>query len=184
MPIQNSPYKAFATLLNSSGHSVSPAELHGFLLGRSCAGAGFDVDGWMVDATEVLGAAPEDNVRQALIGLQEMVKGELTSDDMTVVLLLPSDDAPLGERAIALGQWCQGFLAGFGLTARDNEISTEAMEVLQDLAAVAQVQDALEDSEDGESDYMEVMEYLRVAPLLLFTECNKPAVPEPKPSLH
>jgi hypothetical protein len=113
-----------------------------------------------------------------------MVKGELTSDDMTVVLLLPSDDAPLGERAIALGEWCQGFLAGFGLTARDNEISTEAMEVLQDLAAVAQVQDALEDSEDGETDYMEVMEYLRVAPLLLFTECNKPAVPEPKPSLH
>lgn len=58
MPIQNSPYKAFATLLSSSGHPVSPAELHGLLLGRSCAGAGFDVDGWMVDASGVLGAPP------------------------------------------------------------------------------------------------------------------------------
>lgn len=131
-----------------------------------------------------LAPPPEDNIRQALIGLQEMVKGELTSEDMTVVLLLPTDDEPLTERAIALGQWCQGFLTGFGLGFRDGTLSEEANEVLQDLAAIAQVQDALEESEDGESDYMEVMEYLRVAPLLLFTECNKPAVPEPKPSLH
>ncbi|WP_213878261.1 YecA family protein [Pseudomonas sp. dw_358] len=184
MPIQNSPYHAFATLLNSSGHPVSPAELHGLLLGRSCAGAGFEIEPWLIDAAELLGAAPADNVRQALIGLQEMVKGELTSDDMTVVLLLPSDDAPLGERAIALGEWCQGFLAGFGLTARDTALSTEAMEVLQDLAAIAQVQDALEESDDGENDYMEVMEYLRVAPLLLFTESAKGSEPVVKPSIH
>ncbi|MBU6960478.1 YecA family protein [Pseudomonas sp. CVAP len=185
MPIQNSPYQAFATLLSTSGHPVSPAELHGLLLGRSCAGAGFEADGWLVDAAELLESEPQDNVRNALIGLQEMVKGELTSDDMTVVLLLPTDDAPLTERAVALGQWCQGFLSGFGLNCRDSSmLSAEATEVLQDLAAIAQVQDALEESDDGESDYMEVMEYLRVAPLLLFTENNKAAAQAAKPSLH
>ena len=184
MPIQNSPYYAFATLLSSSDHPISPAELHGLLLGRSCAGSGFDPDEWLTDAADLLGGELQDNIRNALIGLQEMVKGELTSDDMTVVLLLPGDDAPLGERAIALGEWCQGFLAGFGLIARDSALSAEAMEVLQDLAAIAQVQDALEESEDGESDYMEVMEYLRVAPLLLFTESKKPVEPAAKPSLH
>lgn len=187
MPTQNSPYKAFATLLASGGHPVSPAELHGMLLGRSCAGAGFDTESWFADASILLETEPQDNVRQALVGLQEMVKGELTSDDMTVVLLLPGDDEPLTERAAALGQWCQGFLSGFGLAAGDRVISPEATEVLQDLAAIAQVQDALEESEDGESDYMEVMEYLRVAPLLLFTECAKASaapVAEAKPSLH
>jgi hypothetical protein len=184
MPTSSSPYAAFAALLASNANPVSPAELHGLLLGRSCAGAGFDVDAWLVDATELLGGAPQDNVRQALIGLQEMVKGELTGDDVAVVLLLPSDDAPLGERAAALGQWCQGFLGGFGLSAGDKALSAEAMEVLQDLSAIAQVQNALEDSEDGENDYMEVMEYLRVAPLLLFSECAKPAAPVAKPSLH
>ncbi len=57
--------------------------------------------------------------------------------------------------------------------------------MLQDLAAISQVQDALEESDDGESDYMEVMEYLRVAPLLLFSETRKPAAPAAaKPSLH
>ncbi|PAA05490.1 YecA/YgfB family protein [Pseudomonas fragi] len=185
MPIQNSPYQAFVTLLTANGHSVSPAELHGHLLGRSCAGAGFDADALLVEAAELLAGEPQDNVRNALIGLQEMVKGELTSDDMTVVLLLPTDDAPLTERAAALGQWCQGFLSGFGLTRRAYSLSDEANEVLRDLAAIAQVQDALEESEDGESDYMEVMEYLRVAPLLLFTETKKTADAAPaKPSLH
>ena len=142
------------------------------------------IQGLHSSAAELLGAAPQDTVRQALIGLQEMVKSELTSTDVTVVLLLPNDEAPLSERAVALGQWCQGFLGGFGLTARDSALSAEAMEVLQDLAAISQVQNALEESEDGESDYMEVMEYLRVAPLLLFSECAKPVVAAAKPSLH
>ncbi|MBF0676749.1 MULTISPECIES: YecA/YgfB family protein [unclassified Pseudomonas] len=185
MSSSSSPYYAFAALLANAGHPVSPAELHGVLLGRSCAGAGFDPEPWLADAQEVLGDAPQDTVRQALIGLQEMVKAELGSGDFTVVLLLPGDEAPLEERALALGQWCQGFLSGFGLTVRDSALSTEATEVLQDLAAIAQVQSALEDSEDGESDYMEVMEYLRVAPLLLYGECAKaPVAPSPKPSLH
>ncbi|MNR69189.1 hypothetical protein D3C85_1942690 [compost metagenome] len=57
--------------------------------------------------------------------------------------------------------------------------------MLQDLVAISQVQDALEESEDGENDYMEVMEYLRVAPLLLYTELAKqPVKPAAKPSLH
>jgi uncharacterized protein YgfB (UPF0149 family) len=103
---------------------------------------------------------------------------------VTIVLLLPGDETALAERAVALGQWCQGFLAGFGQNAGGLELSVEAKEVLQDLVAISQVQDALEESEDGESDYMEVMEYLRVAPLLLFTELAKPAEPAAKPSLH
>ena len=57
MPTSNSPYTAFAALLVNSGYTVSPAELHGLLLGRSCAGAGFDIDSWLVDAAELLGAA-------------------------------------------------------------------------------------------------------------------------------
>lgn len=184
MPTTNSPYTAFATLLSSNGHPVSPAELHGLLLGRSCAGAGFDVDSWLADAAQLLESEPVDNVRNALIGLQEMVKAELTGEDITIVLLLPGDDQPLTERAAALGQWCQGFLSGFGLNAGGKDLSSEVNEVLQDLSAISQVQDALEESEDGESDYMEVMEYLRVAPLLLYTELAKPVAATAKPSLH
>lgn len=185
MPPSNSPYTAFAALLAQSGQAVSPAELHGLLLGRCCAGAGFEASPWLEDATELLGAPPQDNLRQALIGLQELVKGELVGGEMALTILLPDDAAPLADRAAALGQWCQGFLGGFGLASRDTALSAEAMEVLQDLASIAQVQSALDDTEDGENDFMEVMEYLRVAPLLLFTECGKTAAATtPTPSLH
>ena len=168
MSISNSAYVSFAALLATSGQPVSPAQLHGLLLGRSCAGAGFEADAWLEDAADLLGDQLPDNLRQALIGLQEMVRGELTGTDM----------------AAALGEWCQGFLDGFGMIIGDQALSAEAIEVLQDLASIAQVQSALEESEDGESDYMEVMEYLRVAHLLLFTECGKTAPAQSKPSIH
>jgi hypothetical protein len=184
MPIPNSAYASFSSLLASSGQPVSPAELHGLLLGRSCAGAGFDAQAWLADAADLFGDSVPDSLHAALIGLQEMVRAELTGDDVTVVLLLPPDDTALQERAAALGRWCQGFLDGFGMTIGDQALSAEAMEVLQDLASIAQVQSALDESEDGESDYMEVMEYLRVAPLLLFTECGKTAPAQSRPSLH
>lgn len=180
----NSPYGAVASLLAECSQPVSPAELHGLLLGRSCAGAGFSSDGWLADAAELLGGEPEERLRQTLLGLLEMVKGELSGEDVALVLLLPDDESSLAERTVALGQWCAGFLAGFGLVAGDRALSGEAVEVLQDLASIAQVQDALEDSEDGENDYMEVTEYLRVAPLLLFAECAGPAAPASKPVLH
>lgn len=182
--MSTSIYQSFAALLSAQGAQTTPAELHGLLLGRSCAGAGFAAEGWLTDAADLLGIEPQDQLRQALIGLQEMVRGELSGEDMAVVLLLPNDDSPLTERAVALGQWCMGFLAGFGLTEREGALSEEAAEVLQDFVAIAQIQDALEESEDAETDYMEVMEYLRVAPMLLFTECAKPEPQAEKPSLH
>ena len=184
MTLQTSPYDAFSRLLQTSPHAVTPAELQGHLLGRSCAGAGFDPEPWLAEATELLGGELDAPVRQALVGLQEMAKGELAGEDVALVLLLPTDETPITVRAQALGQWCQGFLTGFGLAAGDRSLSGEAREVLQDLATIAQVQSALEESEDAESDYMEVMEYLRVAPMLLFAECAPPIAPAAKPSLH
>lgn len=184
MSISESPYAAFAALLVSAGHSLSPAGLHGFLVGRSCAGAGFDPDPWLQDATELLDGELRDDIRQALTGLQEMLGHELCGDSVTLSLLLPGDQDSLAERTVALGVWCQGFLDGFGGTVHDAALSGDALEVLQDLSAIAQVQGALAESEDGESDYMEVMEYVRVAPLLLFGECAGNGKVPHKPAMH
>lgn len=182
-----SPYAAFAALLESLGLSVSPAELHGLLLGRCCGGAGFDAEPWLQEATEFLGRLPEGQLHQALLGLQEMARQELTGDDMALTLLLPRDEVSLKERAQALGLWCQGFLNGLGLAVGSKTLTSEALETLQDLEAIAQISSQLEESEDQEVDYMEVMEYLRVAPLLVYAECTQASEPaestqsEPEP---
>lgn len=179
----SSAYAAFAQLLGQTS-SISPAEVHGFLLGRGCGGAGFAPDSWLGDLTELLGQTPEGPLYQALNGLQRMAEEELTGSGVSLVLLLPDDDMPLGERAHALGQWCQGFLDGFGIVVGDTALSRDAMETLQDLASIAQISSQLEESDDSEADYMEVMEYLRVAPLLLFSECNqRPAPSKPTPEM-
>ncbi|MFW9605252.1 MAG: UPF0149 family protein [Pseudomonas sp.] len=183
-----SAYSAFAALLTGCGQSISPAELHGVLVGRTCAGAGFEVESWLAAASELMDSAPDERLRQALQGLQGMLRSELESGDLSLMLVLPDDETPLRARAEALGLWCQGFLAGFGLTARNNvSLSEEASEVLHDLAAIARIEEALEDSDDAENDYMEVSEYVRVAPLLLLSECAglpQAAAPAAKPSLH
>jgi len=167
-----SPYSALTDLLAQQGAVISPAELHGLLLGRSVAGSGFEAQDWLADVHELIGSLDEA-LQKALLGLQTLLKAELSGQDITLTLLLPPDSAALAERASALGKWCQGFLSGFGLIAGSAALSSEAQEVLQDLASIATVQDGLEDSDDGESDYMQVMEYLRVAPLLLYAECVK-----------
>lgn len=179
-----SAYAAFATLLAEAALPVSPAELHGHLLGRVCGGAGFDENDWLAAASELLGGAPGERLQAALSGLLGMVQQEFAGQQVALVLMLPPDEVPLAERTAALGQWCQGFLAGFGLSGRTGEVSGEAREVLEDLSAIAQIQAPAEEGEEGENDFMEVTEYLRVAPLLLYGEYGRGPIPEPAPVVH
>ena len=101
-----------------------------------------------------------------------MVKAELVAQSsVSLTLLLPSDDETLQLRTLALGQWAQGFLSGFGGNIGQTEISKDVREILEDLISIAQIEVDEEEHEEGEVAYMEVSEYLRVAPLFIFTEC-------------
>lgn len=179
MSNNTSAYQAFVQLLASQGQHFSPAELHGLLVGHSCGGAGFAPAPWLDNAAQLFDGEISANLQAALSGLQDMLKTELTADDcMAITLLLPSDDDSLSERSMALGQWCQGFLSGFGGSVGQRKLSDEAREILEDYVAVAQIVDA-DSAEDDESSFMEVSEYLRMTAVFLYTECNPPAAPAP-----
>ena len=81
---------------------VSPAELHGHLLGRVCAGAGFDEAAWQHAAAELLGGAPGERLKAALSGLLGMVRQDFSAGEVAVVMLLPDDETPLAQRTEAL----------------------------------------------------------------------------------
>ena len=188
MPKSQSAYTSFAALLNTSGHPVSPAELQGLLLGRCCAGAGFAGPGWLEEAQDLFDSEIPSSLHAALLGLQEMVKAELIAQSsVSLTLLLPNDDDPLAERTIAVGQWAQGFLSGFGGNIGNTELSKDVREILEDLISIAQIQADDEEDEDGEVAYMEINEYLRVAPLFIFTECANyiaPSADDATPAVH
>lgn len=188
MPQSQSAYTSFAALLTASGHSVSPAELQGLLLGRCCAGAGFSGSGWLEEAQDLFDGEVPSNLHAALLGLQEMVKAELVAQSsVSLTLLLPSDEDSLQLRTAALGLWTQGFLSGFGANIGTTKLSKEVHEILEDLVSIAQIAPPEEEDEEGEVAYMELSEYLRAAPLFLFTECANYILPnadDEQPAVH
>lgn len=110
-----------------------------------------------------------------LVELYSQTLAQFESNDFEFTLLLPDDEQLLAQRVEALGSWCGGFLSGFGLHAeRQSKLSAEADEGLRDLAQIARIAaDSDAESEEDEADLMEVEEYVRMAAMLIFSECNR-----------
>src|SRR5204862_6920545 len=95
---------------------------------------------------------------------------ELDDPDLSFDPLLPSDDqASLTERSAALVDWCRGFVGGMGLAGGDlaRALSEEATEVLADFSRIAGTDVEEASDPDGEEDYTEDVEYVRVGTMLL-----------------
>lgn len=165
----SSAYAGLAKLLVDAEYFITPAELQGNLWGVKVAGGDFQA----VDLTMFLGEGElTDAIKQAVSGLQEMVNKEFSDGSVTITLLLPTDDDPLVERLKALINWAGGFLSGFGMVKQSLSLPKEVLEILADLDSVTQLQTtvAVEDEARSENDYMELVEFLKLAPLLVATE--------------
>lgn len=159
----------FVELNNQS----SPAEVHGLLSGQLCAGARPSPSGWLQLVGDQFDFEQlNEATKNSLLALLEQVARQLASTDLDFALLIPDEDEIVSARAEALGQWCQGFLAGFGLVPREGQALTEEVEqVLEDLAQISQIDhQALDEIESHEIDLTEVSEYVRMAALMLFAQ--------------
>jgi uncharacterized protein YgfB (UPF0149 family) len=86
-------------------------------------------------------------------------------------MLLPDDDAPLSERCKALGEWCNGFLEGVALENQALQLEI-VQEVLADLAKIKEITFKIKSTKENETAYTEVVEFIRVAVLLVHAECH------------
>ena len=89
-------------------------------------------------------------------------------------LLLPAGAAGNARRAEALVQWCQGFMYGFGVSAKesDRKLSDDAQEALQDIGEFTRL-DTLAVSEDDEEEIealTELEEYMRIAVMTIYQD--------------
>lgn len=191
------------TQLAAVDADVSAAECHGSLCGALCAPGGAEDGwqrGWL---ERVLGPALMNRSEavsvctRSLLALFATTQKSLTDEELGFQPLMPLDDEPLATRAAALSQWCDGFVFGVALAAGTpaaqdvvgnatgkasgkaggTEMSKETTEVLEDFMEISRVALDAERSGDegGEEDdaYHELLEYVRVAAMLLFAERQK-----------
>lgn len=159
--------------------TVSPSELHGLLAGQLASGARLAGDVWLTSAADLLDLASgfvHEDTKVGLLALYDQTLGQFESDSLEFTLMQPDDDASLSQRVSSLGSWCQGFMSGFGYQGKqtDQTLSSEAKDALNDLSQIAQVESEVEEDESAESDLYELQEYVRMAALMIFTECNMP----------
>ncbi|MDX1655261.1 MAG: UPF0149 family protein [Candidatus Competibacteraceae bacterium] len=161
-------------ILARIGNPADPAEVHGLLCGVVCTRG---VEGRQLWLEQVLEEgdrdrrpSPED--RNGLLALYDTTLRQLDSDEVSLRLMLPSDDEPLDVRAEALGLWCQGFVSGLGTGLGGQAgLSPEGEEFLRDLSEISRVGfDADSTDEADETAYAEIVEYVRVGVVLMGEE--------------
>ena len=151
---------------------LDAAELHGSLCGYLSGGGEAPV---RADWLGKVMADPDAALVEANSALDRMFVATeilIESPDFGFDLLLPSIDVPVVERGDALMSWCRGFLGGFGLSAGASPpLSDESQDALGDLARLAASDLAYDDPEADEQALEEVAEFVRVAVLLLHSDC-------------
>jgi len=151
---------------------LDAAELHGSLCGYLSGGAAVPA---RVDWLGIVMADPQTPPVAADSPLDRMFVATeqlLESPDFGFDLLLPNVDLPVVERGDALMSWCRGFLGGFGLSAGAKPpLSEESQDALGDLARLAASDLSYDDPEADEEALEEVSEFVRVAVLLLHSDC-------------
>lgn len=163
-----------AAELNQLQLAIDACELHGSLCGLISGGGRASRADWLQRLALEGGSAHGPGPGSALERLFDASISQLDDDELGFELLLPDDERPIGERADALLVWCRGFLGGFGLaTGERAPLSPEAAEALDDLGRIAGSALSYEDPQGDEEALAEISEFVRMAALLLHSECNR-----------
>jgi len=180
----------WALALASSPDATGVSESHGLITGLIAGQPDLDVDRlWLhwaslnLDTEQDIDdpANPQATHREHLEAALEAIQGQLQSTDMTFEALVPAMDQPLAQRTEGLAHWCGGFLAGFGASGaviKDEEAS-EVLALLSEIARASSESDetkpagdANTDLESEEAAFVELVEFVKVAVLLLHEECR------------
>lgn len=167
MPDQDAKL-AWILALAAEAEPAVVAETHGLVVGLLSARPKLSASELTVQLAALqVGDWSSESLQGQVEPALKSLRDELDAADMRFRPLLPTDDRPLDERTRCLAYWCSGFLSGFG--AGEPVIapgeSTEALRLIEQIARAATDPDA--DAEAEEGAYAELVEFVRVAVLLL-----------------
>jgi uncharacterized protein YgfB (UPF0149 family) len=169
---------------------IEPSELHGAVCGLLCAKNKTTFD---TVRDNLLQSLDHDNLlhREALSSLSSLFDStnqQINDPTCDFHLLLPEDES-VEELVFALGEWCQGFLMGLSLGGVNDleALPEEGAEIAKDFLEIARAGSmyTIEESEEDEHSFEELMEYVRVGVLLINEILNpEKSAPIDRSKLH
>lgn len=169
-------YSQLDKTLRKLGAHLSAAETHGLLTGMlSLDELQPDAENFRKTLLQNLDCdQPNKSQWHILETTSSKIAADLAGLDCDFNMLLPGDQSDLTERIDALGFWCRGYLSGLGLAGITPEhLSNDSIkELVHDLSQIAHASIEVDASEEDEANYVELVEFVRVAVQNIRVELN------------
>lgn len=159
-------YSKLESTLSKLGAQMNAAETHGLLTGMLTLANPAKTDTWRATLLENLDCADPDEKQWGIFSAtSSQIMQDFTDPNFAFKLMLPGDNLPLEDRIDALGYWCRGYLSGLGLIGitQDDLTNPIVKELVQDLSQIAHVSMETDASDEDENNFMELVEFVRVA---------------------
>lgn len=166
-------YDRLTEFFEQNGMLSNGAEVHGILTGMIAGGASLKGDDWLLLLSDLIheGQSFTPSVKERLKALAADICASMRDPDLGFNLVLPSDHESLGERLTSMIGWVQSFLVGFGVNQTNlTGLSEDVREVIDDMVEIAKLDFAVDEDEEAERAFFEVVEYLRISAMLCFNE--------------
>lgn len=163
-----------ADVLFGAGLTLNPSELHGSLLGMLAAGVRVDSDeerdSTLALLERALNVDLHGDVADFVRRLMAATLSAVADAEFAFQPMVPEDDEPFDQRLLSVGRWASGFLTGYtqavaATSGLSSKVPPSTAEAIKDFAAIAQIDEAEEESDDAERNLEELTEYMRFAAL-------------------
>jgi len=164
-------YSELSEILRQSGSVVQASDCHGFLSGQLCVNVYPDQAIW----EEYLDLQTEDDnlVTECYRSIDIVLTDTgrlLASPELEFDLMLPDSYLPLLDRAVALGEWCHGFLNGFALGQNNGMVlaDEEGKELIENFTRICHIEASESADESDEQALFELIEYVRMGTIYIY----------------
>ncbi len=166
-------YDDLSEALSNIESPFQAADMHGLMCGIICAMPFNANSRWKKLA---LGKKKDLESLEVLEELYATSYEQMNQFSFEYHLLLPNDEVDINIRAEALGIWCQGFLTGLqqAKIPLEKHENVELTDAIKDITEIAQISYGdIPSTDEDETAYFELVEYIRLVVLMIYQECIK-----------
>lgn len=179
-------YRELNEMLRLARSVSCAADCHGFICGQVCVSESVEPGVW----EEYLDLQPDDEnlteeFREEIDVLLSETRKSIISPYFDFQLLMPDDDSPFSDRVRALGEWCHGFLNGFGLGVNTGVAlaDEESRELIENFTRICRIGTGETADEEDEQALFELMEYVRMGAIYIFDQLRAD-LPDDRPETY